>query len=100
MEPLVQFPGAQTSRLRLLPDALRFKAQARTPALPGLQLAHHILPEAVDFPSAPERHQVDVAALARLEAHRRARRNVEPLASRLGPVEFQGRIGLEEMIVA
>ncbi len=37
---------------------------------------------------------------ARFKTHRRPGRNIQPLAVGLGAVEFQGRIGLDEMIVA
>src|SRR5262249_57158864 len=63
------------------------------------ELAHHILPESIDRALAGERDQRDLAALARLEAHRGAGGDVEPHAARFFPIEFQGRIGLVEMIM-
>ena len=64
-----------------------------------LNLPHHLLAEADGLALAGERDEAHLAALAGLEADRRAGGNVEPEAARLGAVEFQRRIGLEEMIV-
>src|SRR6185312_10199849 len=60
---------------------------------------HHLAAETVHRSLAGERDQRDVAALARLEPPRGARRQVEPHAARLPAVELQRRVGLEEMIV-
>src|SRR6185312_10174240 len=64
-----------------------------------LKLAHHVLAEAVDGTLAGERDERHLARLPRLEAHRRAGGDGEPHAARLLPLELQGRIGLEEMIM-
>src|SRR5579883_3220450 len=63
------------------------------------QLPHHRLAQAVDLALAGERDEAHLAALAGLEADRRAGGNVEAEAARPGAVEFQRRIGLEEMVV-
>src|SRR5437899_1457746 len=63
------------------------------------QFPHHLLTKAVDRALARKRDQRDLARLAWLEAHRRAGRDIEPHAARLLAVEFQRRIGLEEMVV-
>src|SRR5215469_10813445 len=63
------------------------------------KLSHHVLAEAVHRALAGERDQRDLAGLPGLEAHRGARRDVEPHAARLLAIELQRRIGLEEMIV-
>src|SRR5258705_8698639 len=63
------------------------------------QLAHHVAAEAIDDPLAGERHQLHVARLSRLETHRGAGGNIEPHAARFLALEFQRRIGLEEMIM-
>src|SRR6185437_15243003 len=64
-----------------------------------LKLAHHVLAEAVDGTLAGERDERHLARLPRLEAYRRAGGDGEPHAARLLALEFQGRIGLEEMIM-
>jgi len=64
-----------------------------------LNLPHHLLAEAVDFALSGERDQAHAATLAGLEADGRAGRNVEPEALCFLALEFQRRIGLEEMIV-
>src|SRR6202011_6282436 len=63
------------------------------------EFAHDVLAKAVDRALACERHQRHLAALARLEAHRRAGRDVEAHAARLLAIEFERRVGLEEMIM-
>src|SRR5262245_28021207 len=63
------------------------------------ELAHHVLPEPIDDALAGECDQRDLTRLAGLEAHRGAGRNVETHAARLGAIEFQRRVGLEEMVV-
>src|SRR5258708_1144905 len=65
-----------------------------------LNLAHDGGGETVDFALPGERNEGPAPGLARLEAHRRAGRNVEAHAARLLALEFQRRIGLEEMVVA
>src|SRR5215471_7208732 len=63
------------------------------------KFAHHVLTKTVDRALAGERDQRDLAGLPGLEAHRGARRDVEPHAARLLAIELQRRIGIEEMIV-
>src|SRR5262249_53474100 len=64
-----------------------------------LELSHHVLPEPVDHALAGERNEHDLARLPRLKAHRGAGGDIEPHAARLFAIEFQRRIGLEEMIM-
>src|SRR3954465_6089337 len=64
-----------------------------------LQLPHHVAPKAVDRLLPRQRHQLHVAGLAGLEAHRRAGGDVEAHAARLLAVELQRRVGLEEMVM-
>src|SRR6516162_10109113 len=63
------------------------------------QLPHHLAAETVDGALARERHELNLARLSGLEPHRRAGGDIEPHAARFFAVEFQRRIGLEEMIV-
>src|ERR1700719_3708264 len=63
------------------------------------ELAHDVLTEAVDRALAGERDERHLAALAGLEAHRRPGRDVEAHAARLLAIEFERRVGLEEMIM-
>src|SRR5262249_13993314 len=63
------------------------------------ELSHHVLPEPVDHALAGERNERDLACLPGFKAHRGAGGDVEPHATRLFAIEFQRRIGLEEMIV-
>src|SRR5712671_7598923 len=63
------------------------------------QLSHHVATKTIDDSLAGERHELDVAGLPRLEPHRGAGGDIEPHAARLFAVEFQRRIGFEEMIV-
>ncbi len=63
------------------------------------QRAHDLLAEAEDAPVAADRNEAHFARLARLEADRRARGNVETHAPGRGAVEAQGRIGFEEVVV-
>ena len=51
--------------------------------------SHDLLPEPVDLARAAERHQRHLAALARLEADGRARRDVEAKPARLVTIEAQ-----------
>ena len=63
--------------------------------------AHDVLAEAVDRALAAIGHEAHLAALARLEAHGGAGRDVEAHAARLrARSNEQRRIGLEEMVVA
>src|SRR5262245_33620289 len=64
-----------------------------------LELSHHVLPEPVDDALAGERNERDLARLPRLKAHRGAGGDIEPHAARLFAIEFERRIGLEEMIM-
>src|SRR5262249_33001742 len=69
--------------------------------LPGrLKFSHHVPAKSVNRSRARERHQRHLAGLAGLEPHRGPRREIEAHATSLFAVEFQGRIGFEEMIVA
>src|SRR5579859_3419949 len=63
------------------------------------QLTHHVAAEAVDGSLSRERDQMNLAGLARLEPHRGAGGDIEPHAACFLAVEFQRRIGFEEMIV-
>nr|GFC01423.1 hypothetical protein [Tanacetum cinerariifolium] len=54
---------------------------------------------AVHAALAGQRYQLHALALARLEAHRRAGWDVEPVAKRRRPVEVQPRVGFEEGVV-
>src|SRR5258707_1629026 len=63
------------------------------------ELSHHVLAKPVDHALAGERNERDLARLSRFEAHRSAGGDIEPHAARLLAIEFQCRIGLEEMIV-
>src|SRR5690242_17010105 len=64
-----------------------------------LELPHDVLAEAVDRALADERDERHLAALARLEAHRRAGRDVETHAAGFLALEMERRVGLEEMIM-
>ena len=61
-------------------------------------LAHAFPPRTIRL--AGDRHQPHRPALARLEADRRARRDVETVAVGGPAVEHQGAVGLEEVVVA
>src|SRR5258708_15235141 len=63
------------------------------------ELSHHVLAKPVDGALAGERNERDLARLSRFEAHRGAGCDIEPHAARLLAIEFQCRIGLEEMVV-
>ena len=76
-----------------------YLATAKDEAGASIQIAHDGLAEAEHPAEARERHQADLARLARLEAHGRAGGNVEAAAARLGAVELQGRVGFSEMVV-
>ena len=56
--------------------------------------------QAVDFAAAAEGDQRHFLRFARLEANGGAGRNVEVHAERRRPVEIEGAIGLEEVVVA
>src|SRR5476649_2672885 len=71
----------------------------RKPSSMASQLPHHLAAETIDDTLAGERHQLHIAGLAGLEPHRGAGGDVEPHAAGFLAVEFQRRIGLEEMIV-
>src|ERR1700754_3684100 len=71
----------------------------RNGASMGSKLPHHVAAEAVDGALAGERYELHLAGLARLKAHGGAGSDIEPHAARLLAIEFQRRIGLEEMIV-
>src|SRR5205823_1336019 len=63
------------------------------------QFPHHLLTKAVHLALAGERDQRHVARLAGFEAHGRTGRDIEPHATRLSAIEFESRIGLEEMVM-
>src|SRR5215469_13314883 len=65
----------------------------------ALHLPHHVAAKAVDRLLAGDCHELYVARLSRLEPHGGASGDIEPHAPRLFAIEFQRRIGLEEMIV-
>src|SRR5262245_43014075 len=65
----------------------------------SLELAHHVLAKAIDHALSRQCDQRHLARLAGLEPHRGSGRDVEPHAARLGAVEFERRVGFEEMIV-
>src|SRR5258708_37883218 len=64
-----------------------------------LQLPRDAALETEHAALAAVRHQLDLARLPGLEAHRGAGRDVEPHAARLVALEAQRLVGLEEMIV-
>src|SRR5690606_17547773 len=65
----------------------------------GSEVAHHPSGEA-EYPApAGQLHQLHLAALPRLEAHRGAGRDVQAHAAGGGAVELQGVVGLEEVVV-
>src|SRR3974390_3401651 len=82
-------PGVK-SRARLVTT----KAMSAA-AVIGSQFPHHVAAEAVNGLLAGQRHELDLAGLAGLEAHRGAGGDVEPHATRLLAFEFQRRVGLE-----
>src|SRR5438132_1059447 len=63
------------------------------------QFALHVATKTVDHAFAGECDQLHVAGLAGLEAHRGAGGDIEAHAAGFFAVEFQRRIGLEEMVV-
>src|SRR5690606_4658902 len=65
----------------------------------SLQFAHHLAAKAVDCATTAVGHQLDLAALARLETHGGAGGDVQMHAACLRAVEAQGWIGFEEVIV-
>src|SRR5690242_21811105 len=65
----------------------------------SLELPHHVAPETVNSLLARKRHQLDVARLSRLKAHRRPGRNIEPHAAGFFAIEFQRGVGFKEMVV-
>src|SRR3984885_15011479 len=69
------------------------------PAYPYSQLPHHVTAKSVDGALSRQRDQMHLAGLARFEAHGGAGRDIEPHAAGFLAIEFQRRIGLEEMIV-
>ena len=60
---------------------------------------HHVGPEAVDFSVTRIGDQFDGPSLSGFEANCGASGNIEPKTSGLVAVEYEGRIGLEEVIV-
>ncbi len=64
-----------------------------------IQWSHHLAAKAVDMPAPSIGHQRHGAGLARLEAHRRAGRNVQPEPAGHGTIKVQGRIGFKKMVV-
>src|SRR3546814_1215306 len=67
---------------------------------PSVEPSRHHRPESDHGTAAAIGDQRHLAALPRLEPHRRARRDIEALAVCRLPVEQQGGVGLREMIVA
>src|ERR1700676_250445 len=63
------------------------------------QLPHHVAAKTVDDAVSRERYQLHVAGLAGFEADRGASRDIEPHAAGASAIEFQRRVGLEEMIM-
>src|SRR5262249_10037528 len=63
------------------------------------QCPHDRLVEAINHARPDIRDQTDVAGLSRLEAHGRARRNVQAVAKRSPSIEGERRVGLGEMIM-
>src|SRR5215467_3526413 len=63
------------------------------------EFSHHVLPEPVDRALAGERNERDLARLPGFKAYRGASGDIESHAARLLAIEFQRRIGLEEMIM-
>src|SRR5271154_3123061 len=66
---------------------------------PSLQLPHHLALEAEDLAIPREGYQRHRARLARLEAHRGSRGDVQPHAVGDLAIEAQRIVGLEEVIV-
>src|SRR5207244_13408308 len=56
-------------------------------------------PQAGNDAVSGQRHQRYLAGDARLEPHRRAGRDVQPIATGRGPVEGQRRVGRREVVV-
>src|SRR5437879_8042527 len=71
----------------------------RTPASIASQLAHHVAAKTVDDAFPRERDELHVAGLAGLEADGGAGGDVEAHAAGFFAVEFQRRVGLEEVVV-
>src|ERR1700733_12256802 len=69
------------------------------PACPCSQLPHHFAAKAVDGTLSRQRDEMHLAALSRFEPHGGAGGDIEAHAARFLTLEFQRRIGLEEMIV-
>src|SRR5437868_3910465 len=59
----------------------------------------HVSTKTVDDAFAGERYELHIAGLAGLKAHRGAGGDVEAHAAGFFPIEFQRRVGLEEMVV-
>src|SRR6266480_1386510 len=71
----------------------------RTPASIASQLAHHVAAKTVDDAFPGERDELHVAGLAGLEADGGAGGDVEAHAAGFPALEFQRRVGFEEMVV-
>src|SRR5579863_1150777 len=69
------------------------------PACPYSQLPHHVAAKAVDGALSRQRDEMHLAGLTGFEPHGGAGGDVEPHAARFLAIEFQRRVGLEEMIV-
>ena len=55
---------------------------------------------AADHLAAGDRDERDGFRVARLEAHRRARGNIEPLAVGFATIELQRGVGFDEVVMA
>src|SRR5919106_524989 len=66
---------------------------------PGVDWTHDQTIEAAGPARAGDRHELDLARLPGLEAHRRAGRDVEATAARSLALELERGVGLEEMVV-
>src|SRR5882757_5132790 len=96
--------GSLPRPLRAFPEWRRAAKSAasetrRRPVSMASQLPHHVPAKAVDDALACQRDELHITGLAGLEAHRGAGGDIEPHAAGLVSVEFQGRIGFEEVVV-
>ena len=74
-------------------------AEGAAPLGARVEVPIHQAAKSVHDTIARKGYQSHLARLTGLEPHRRAGGNVEPHAARLGAIEAQRRVGLEEMIM-
>ena len=80
-------------------SSVRTSPHRRAGSIASRQRTHDPALKAVHHAVTGEGHQLDVALLARLEAHRGAGCDVEPIAARPFAIELQRVVGLVEMVV-